>query len=91
MSDQQNAQLTEEELLVANHLINTIPMRDVINLVRMYSIEKAKNLKNEIGQEQFDAFVAKLAEQEKNNTQQAQQNEDIEEIVEDNKPSIILP
>ena len=60
MSEADNTQLTEEELLIANHFINTIPLRDIIGVIKSISVERAKNIKSEIGDEKYNKFVEDL-------------------------------
>jgi phage gp36-like protein len=83
-------QLNEEQLLIANHFLNSMPMRDLINIARQFCIESALSLKDKISKEQYNNLVKTLKEQEKNEVNQ-EVNQDLEEIEEDNGPTIIMP
>ena len=95
MSDQDNSeQLTEDQLLVANHLINNIPMKDVINLIRVNAINRAQVLPEQIGEDKYNEFVEQLKSEQQalmNQAEANKPNEEMEEIPSDNTPSIIMP
>ena len=99
MSEADNTQLTEEELLIANHFINTIPLRDIIGVIKSISVEIAKNIKSEIGDEKYNKFVEDLKLQNAPPptspitpaTDSNSEVEEIEVISERKTPSIIMP
>jgi hypothetical protein len=98
MSEADNTQLTEEELLIANHFINTIPLRDIIGVIKSISVERAKNIKSEIGDEKYNKFVEELklqnappASPDTSANDSNSEVEEIEVIPERKTPSIIMP
>lgn len=83
-------QLNQEQFLIANHLINNMPLKEMINLARVACVQRAQTLKDEIPEEEYKKLVENLKKQQEEEQEQEQTQQE-DEIKEEDSPTIIMP